>query len=273
MSTLQFDTQLTDSLSLIAKYSYSTRDYQQMNDQDYSVSVQPFPGLIPTTGIPMSWNGCFGNTGGINFCETVDSDRTYEFATVVTDTQQAEITIISDYDGPVNFTAGAYTFDQRNNNQYQVQTASWNMIRAAAQHPYNIPVFGGALTGYGGTDFFTAMVLGAPASLAPPGIFALLGQPKFEVPLNIQGFLNEDHVRSKSFAVFGEMYVDLSDVTKLTVGLRFNDDTVKDSVASCLTFFSCPKYPLSQKLSGEYGFYPTQVTETDDALADRKAHV
>ena len=271
MSTLQFDTQLTDSLSLIAKYSYSTRDYQQMNDQDYSVSVQPFPGLIPTTGIPMSWNGCFGNTGGINFCETVDSDRTYEFATVVTDTQQAEITIISDYDGPVNFTAGAYTFDQRNNNQYQVQTASWNMIRAAAQHPYNIPVFGGALTGYGGTDFFTAMVLGAPASLAPPGIFALLGQPKFEVPLNIQGFLNEDHVRSKSFAVFGEMYVDLSDVTKLTVGLRFNDDTVKDSVASCLTFFSCPKYPLSQKLSGEYGFYPTQVTETDDALAYKLA--
>ncbi len=60
----------------------------------------------------MSWTGCFGNTGGINFCETIDTDRTYEFATVVTDTQQAEISIISDYDGPVNFTAGVYTFDQ-----------------------------------------------------------------------------------------------------------------------------------------------------------------
>ena len=271
MSTLQFDTQLNDSLSLVAKYSYSTRDYQHMNDNDYSVSVQPFPGLIPTLPIPMSWTGCFGNTGGINFCETVDSDRTYEFATVVTDTQQAEISIISDYDGAVNFTLGAYTFDQRNNNQYQVQTASWNMISAAAQHPYNVPVFGGALTGYGGTDFFLAMVLGAPASLAPPGIFALLGQPKYEVPTNIQGFINEDHVRSKSFAVFGEMYVDLSDVTKLTLGLRYNDDTVKDSVASCLTFFSCPKYPLSQKLTGEYGFFPTQVTETDDALAYKVA--
>ena len=63
------------------------------------------------------------------------------------------------------------------------------MIAKAVQHPYNVPVFGGALTGYGGTDFFLAMVLGAPASLAPPGIFALLGQPKYEVPTDIQGLL------------------------------------------------------------------------------------
>ena len=39
MSTLQFDTQLNDYLSLTAKYSYATRDYQHMNDNDYSVSV------------------------------------------------------------------------------------------------------------------------------------------------------------------------------------------------------------------------------------------
>ena len=49
------------------------------------------------------------------------------------------------------------------------------------------------------------MVLGAPASLAPPGIFALLGLPKYEVPSDIQGFINEDHVRTKSLAVFSVM--------------------------------------------------------------------
>jgi outer membrane receptor protein involved in Fe transport len=269
-ATIEFNHDINDDWSMVAKYSYSTRDYYHMNDNDYSVSVQPFPGLIPTTGIPMSWYGCFGGEG-YGFCETIDSDRTYEFSVVNTDTQQGEISFISDKDGPVNFVLGAYTFDQRNNNRYQVQTASWNMISKAAQHPYNIPVFGGALTGYGGTDFFTAMVLGAPASLAPPGIFALLGLPKYEVPSDIQGFINEDHVRTKSLAVFGEMYVDLSEDTKLTVGLRWNDDTVKDSVGSCLTFFSCPKYPLSQKLTGEYGFFPTQVTETDDATAYKLA--
>jgi len=56
-----------------------------------------------------------------------------------------------------------------------------------------------------------------------------------------------------------------------TVGIRYNDDTVKDSVASCLTFFSCPRYPLSQKQSGEYGFHPTQVVETDDAIGYKLA--
>ena len=43
MSTLQFDTQLNDYLSLTAKYSYATRDYQHMNDNDYSVSVAAIP--------------------------------------------------------------------------------------------------------------------------------------------------------------------------------------------------------------------------------------
>ena len=43
MSTLQFDTQLNDYLSLTAKYSYATRDYQHMNDNDYSVSVRSIP--------------------------------------------------------------------------------------------------------------------------------------------------------------------------------------------------------------------------------------
>ena len=49
------------------------------------------------------------------------------------------------------------TLDSKNHNVYQVQTASWNMISKAVQHPYNMPVFGGLLTGYGGTDFFTAL--------------------------------------------------------------------------------------------------------------------
>ena len=62
------------------------------------------------------------------------------------------------------------------------------------------------------------------------------------------------------------MYYELSDQTMLTLGVRYNDDVVKDSVASCLTFASCPNYPLSQKVTSEYGFFPTQVTESDDAM-------
>ena len=44
-------------------------------------------------------------------------------------------------------------------------------------------------------------------------------QPKYEVPTEISGFINDDHVHTESTALFGEMYYDLSDITKLT--LRF----------------------------------------------------
>ena len=42
---------------------------------------------------------------------------------------------------------------------------------------------------------------------------------------------------------------------------------------SCITFFSCDydRYPLSQRLTGEYGFFPTTVVESDDASAYKLA--
>ena len=80
------------------------------------------------------------------------------------------------------------------------------MISKAAQHPYNIPLFGGALTGYGSTDLFLPLVLGAPGTLTPAGLMALLGAiPQYEVPTELQGYLNDDHVHTDSFALFGEL--------------------------------------------------------------------
>lgn len=271
-SMLELNHELSDDLQLNLKYSYGHRDYYHSNDNDYSVASESFPGLAAIPGFPMTWNGCFGGYRGTGFCENIDSDRTYEFSVVKTYGNQFEVSLISDFDGPFNYTIGAYSLDSKNHNVYQVQTASWNMISRAVQHPYNEALFGGALTGYGGTDFFTALVLGAPATLAPAGLMALLmSQPKYEVPTEIQGFINDDHVHTESFAVFGEMYYDLSDVTKLTLGLRYNDDTVTDNIMSCLTFFNCSQYPLEQRLTGEYGFFPTEVVESDDALAYKLA--
>ena len=273
-STLELNHELSDSLLLNLKYSYGHRDYYHMNDNDYSVASEPFVGLVPTLGLgPISWEGCFGGFGR-GFCETIDSDRTYEFSIVDTDSRQFEVSLISDLDGPFNYTVGAYTLDAKNHNRYLIQTAAWNMISKAAQHPYNVPVFGGALTGYGSTDFFIPFVLGAPGTLSAAGLGALMSAvPKYEVPTEMQGYINDDHVHTESFAVFGEMYYDISDVTKLTLGYRYNDDTVTDNIMSCITFFSCDyeRYPLSQRLSGEYGFFPTTVVESDDASAYKLA--
>jgi outer membrane receptor protein involved in Fe transport len=270
MTTLQLNHDINDNYSMVAKVSYSTRDYYHMGDNDYSVATQKFPGLFPAghpaSFIPMEWVGCFGGIKGSGFCETIDSDRTYEFANVESETRQAEISIISDLDGPINFVVGAYHYDFTTTNVYQVQTASWNLISDGGLHPYNATLFGGALTGSGSTDFFVPWALsGFNAALLP----VLLNG--YTTPTPIQGFINEDHVRQKSFAIMGEVYYDLSEDTMLTMGLRYNDDVVKDSVASCLTFFSCPRYPASQKASGEYGFHPTQVVETDDAIGYKLA--
>ncbi len=273
-TTLELNHELSDSLLLSFKYSYGHRDYYHMNDNDYSVASEPFVGLVPTLGLgPLSWEGCFGGFGK-GFCETIDSDRTYEFSIVETYGNQFEVSLISDFDGPFNYTVGAYSLDSKNHNVYLIQTAAWNMMRSASQHSYNVPVFGGALTGYGSTDFFIPFVLGAPGTLSAAGLGALLSAvPKYEVPREMQGYMNDDHVHTESFAVFGEMYYDISDVTKLTLGYRYNDDTVTDNIMSCITFFSCDyeRYPLSQRLSGEYGFFPTEVVESDDASAYKVA--
>jgi outer membrane receptor protein involved in Fe transport len=214
----------------------------------------------------MQWEGCFGGFHS-TFCETIDSDRTYEFAMDETETWQAEVTLISNLDGPLNYQIGYYHFDQTSRNAYQVQTASWNLIaQDGIAHPYNVPVFGGFLTGSGSVDFYIPWALSGFSAAALPSL--LTG---YSAPVPVQGFFNDDHIRTKSKAILGELYYDLSEQTQITLGLRYNDDIVKDSVFSCLSFTSCTNYPTSQKLTGEYGFFPTQVIEADNAVGYKLA--
>ena len=57
----------------------------------------------------MQWEGCFGGFHS-SFCETIDSDRTYEFAMDETETWQAEVTLISNLDGPLKFSNRLLSF-------------------------------------------------------------------------------------------------------------------------------------------------------------------
>jgi len=270
LAQIQMNHDLNDNYDLIVKATYTTRDYNHMADNDYNNSTDAFPGLFPAghpaSLIPMEWEGCFGGFHS-TFCETVDSDRTYEFSMDETETWQAEVTLISDLDGPLNYQIGYYHFDQTSRNIYQVQTASWNLIaQDGSAHPYNVPLFGGFLTGSGSVDFYIPWALSGFSAAALPSL--LTG---YSAPVPVQGFFNDDHIRTKSKAILGELYYDLSEQTQITVGLRYNDDVVKDSVFSCLSFTSCTNYPLSQKLTGEYGFFPTQVIEADDAVGYKLA--
>ena len=269
LAQIQVNHDLNDSYNLIVKATYTARDYNHMADNDYNNSTTPFPGLFPAghpaSAIPMQWEGCFGGFHS-TFCETINSDRTYEFAKDETETWQGEVTLISNLDGPLNYQIGYYHFDQTSRNVYQVQTASWNLIADASVHPYNMALFNGALTGSGSTDFHIPWALSGFSAAALPSL--LTG---YIAPVPVQGFFNDDYIRTISKAILGELYYNLSDQTMLTLGVRYNDDVVKDSVFSCLSFTACSNYPLSQKLTGEYGFFPTVVTEADDALGYKLA--
>ena len=99
----------------------------------------------------------------------------------------------------------------------------------------------------GGNDVCASGALGAAAQAVPAtsnpaclqGLLTAQGINPYHIPTELAGYINDDHIRTKSMALFGEFYFDLSDATKLTLGYRFNDDTVKDTIMTCLTDFDC----------------------------------
>ena len=252
-SNLELVRELSDDLTMTAKYSYETRRFQQMNDNDGSVSYTPFIGAGAGLGLPpVESEQCFG-TPTFGFCEYVTTDRTYDFSDVKYESQQAEINIISDFDGPFNYTVGYYMYDSRNDNEYRVQTPGTQYIGDFSSHPYYPTVTG--LLGIdfgakGGVPFYQGLLgvvaLATPALTAQgmlaaglpisatqqatlaafaAGVQGLLALPDVTVPFDIRGTLSDQHVRIKSQALYGEVYYDLNDTTKLTMGLRFDDLT------------------------------------------------
>ena len=57
----------------------------------------------------------------------------------------------------------------------------------------------------------------------------------YNTPVEISGVLQDSNVRTKTNSLFGEAYFDLSDVTKLTLGLRYDDQSVANNAIACLT--------------------------------------
>ena len=100
VSNLELVKELDNNLTLVAKYSYETRLFQQMNDNDGVVNNQPMIGAgagAPFNLPPIVADVCFGTTN-FGFCETVDTNKVYDFSDVFTNSGQGEINIVSDYD-------------------------------------------------------------------------------------------------------------------------------------------------------------------------------
>ena len=252
VANLQINHDLTDNLLLTAKVSYDTRDFHQSGDQDLSYSTNPFAGTAAGLGQPpVSGYLCFG--GERQFCENVDSERIYDFSDVNYHSTQMEINLVSDYDGPFNYTVGAYQIDNRNDNVYLVQTAGSQMMTSFGNHPYSSLVQALGFPDWsakGGTGFYSDMLTwlnlagnalacqgAAPGPCNPALIPAFnaqtakqAGYPDFTVPWELGGVINDQNVDDTSRALYGEMYFDLSDDTKLTLGARYQEDEVVSTI-------------------------------------------
>ena len=78
-------------------------------------------------------------------------------------------------------------------------------------------------------------------------VAGLAALPDVTVPVDLRGTLSDQHVRIKSKAIYGEMYYDLDDTTKVTLGLRYDDfstaaKTYNDLLASGYIARGCYTY-------------------------------
>ena len=246
VANLQINHDLTENLLLTAKLSYETRDFHQSGDQDLGYSTTPFLGAGAAIGLaPVTGNLCFG--GERQFCENVNSERVYDFSDVATNGMQVEVNLVSDFEGPINYTVGLYQIENRNDNTYTVQTAGSQFMTSFAVHPYSQVVkslTGNDWSGKAGLGFYQdalswlatvpnalSCLGGGPCDLAGLGAYGAAtakqnAYPDFVIPWELGGIINDQNVNSVSQAVYGELYVDLSDETKLTLGARYQDDKV-----------------------------------------------
>ena len=252
MSTIEW-IQARESGDLKVKYSYQTFEAQHTDDNDKGVSTSPFQ-----TGVGLAL-GLAPFEAELNFAcigpRVYSTEQTVECSDTEEERRQFEMNWISDLDGPINYTLGVYTHNRTYFNNYQVQSAGYSMNRSFDQHPYSDSLFAGALDGFGGITFW--QTFGGVLSAGFPSVLGGLitvdqllasvtqtiigldaagldtngnphpfgpGYMRFTHPVKMGGLINSDHGKQKSSSVFGEMYYQLDDTTKLTVGLRYDDN-------------------------------------------------
>ena len=252
MSSIEW-IQSRENGDLKVKYSYQTFEAQHTDDNDKGVSTSPFnTSLAPFLGLaPFEVELNFACIGP----KVYSTEQTVECSDTEEERQQFEVNWISDLDGPINYTLGMYGHHRAYFNNYQVQSAGYSMNRSFDQHPYSDLLFGGALDGFGGINFWQnfggVLAAGLPSVLGglisvdqliasvtntlitadaagvnldgTPATFGP-GYMRFTHPVKMGGLINSDHGKQQSSSLFGEVYYQLDDTTKLTFGLRYDDN-------------------------------------------------
>lgn len=156
-----------------------------------------------------SYNGVFA--GDAFGC----ANRSQEFDRSRTSSRQYSIEghIDSDFDGPFNFLLGGIYVDYRSEGDYFVNAFGLDYAGGVL----------GALTSAGTAQATFAGVLAATGNLAAAAAAAAA------VPTTFQGptFFNSEtpSYALESYGIFGEVYVDIADELRLTLGARYSNDS------------------------------------------------
>ena len=270
-----------DNLTLNIKANYQTVYRRQMNDNDNTVATLPLSGALIgatplTPGAMADYTVCYGidNASGketfdIGFCESGNTDRNYDFSMAEYYDQNIDINLVSSFDGPVNFVVGAYQYLSRADNEYRTQSVGTSMVAKMNYHPYVsiLPLLGlPDFSGFGGLAYYQALGVAAGAALAgnPAPVTNLFLGGGFEAPLEVSGSQNDEHVTLDLQSFYGELYVDLSDTTKLTLGARYNNDHVVSQNVSGISDSNMGDYDL-RAAQGNYRRW-VDVTPTNGQL-------
>ncbi len=193
---------------------------------------------------------CPGGKGIGNYSLNPQSGDAYQAGSKQT---TYEIKFVSDLDGPFNFLIGAIDISQVNNTMYDVYASGitgngllapatiagdyrdgYNGLIAASQAPAPVPALGITQTVINdGKKLVAALAQLKPlyvaAGLAPAGVTDL--GIAYDAVARIDGLYSENFKNVTeaygldSSSIFTEFYFDVGDQHKLTLGLRYNEDT------------------------------------------------
>ena len=236
--------QLTDSIEIRNKYSYLSRKYGHLEDNDHSATTT---GFTDNLGQPISISGLEYQC--LNRTDTFSNNQTVECSDAEDDTHQFELNFISDFEGKHNFTSGLYYFTSEGTNLYTIQTSSYALARSFSNHP--LAQEGGlfhnkGLDQLGGTNFYFTLYtqyLTNLATLANPAtsdakateiagtLIGMAAAPGVDfsknMPVQTGGSFTDQRYEFDDVALYGEYYYDLTDITELTVGLRYMNNSYK----------------------------------------------
>jgi len=254
----EIDTALTDDINMVFSYSYHTREYEDWADYDHSVSVLPY-----ALG-PIRTNVGYGHQTGNNGVgmRTYASEQNIDLSTNESEWSQTELRFSSDFDGKINFTFGLYNNTVNSETDYHIKSPSLQYYGNTSDGPHcqvfaatcnvgGLPYWG---TFFGGLSSAVATatglaqvgaiapgdVLGTALGLASGGV-VIPGVPGANaaavaaaagrtggLPDWQRTYRNDSNMNRHTNAVYGELYYDVSDDTRLTVGARYSDYEIID---------------------------------------------